>query len=115
MKPKAPVLNQAAIKGLKTSGPRSPEEREDAERERNRRERVAYAVEFGSALEDLVAYTHKVAHDQIRQSESGPAPRTEGPRFVPDLFVNIAPKVSFRRARQTLLKLEPRLLKEPEE
>lgn len=114
MKSKAPVLNQAAIKAPTTPGPvpgpKSPEEREQAERERVRRERVAVAVEFGAALEDLVAYTYLVAYAQLQEDEPDAASRISGLRFPPDLLVRLTPKAHLQRTRQKLLKLEPTLL-----
>ena len=114
MKSKAPVLNQAAIKAPTTPGPvpgpKSPDEREQAERERVRCERVAVAVEFGAALEDLVAYTYLVAYAQLQEDEPDAASRISGLRFPPDLLVRLTPKAHLQRTRQKLLKLEPTLL-----
>lgn len=88
----APTLNKIAL--------------EPPAREPNveQRERVAAAVHFGAALEELVA--------RCRLQLDGPdAPRASGPRFPTDLSHRRDPEASLQVTLQKLLALEPKVIR----
>src|SRR5215210_7500889 len=113
MSSKAPTLNKMAISPQRPGLGQQPPARPSgpgqsapatAEREYAERERVAVAVDFGAALENLVAYA------RLRQEESGAVPRESGPPFPPDLLIRRDPEDLLRSTCQKLLKLERKVL-----
>src|SRR5215210_4186031 len=113
MSSKAPTLNKMAISPQRSGIGQQPPARSPGLAQQPtsaappaaaERERVAAAVEFGAALENLVAYA------RLWHEESDATPRESGPPFPPDLLIHRDPEDLLRSTCQKLLKLEPTLL-----
>lgn len=114
MSASAPTLNKMATSPQRTGPGQPPPARPPgqptqptADQERvasAERERVAVAMDFGAALENLVAYA------RLQHVEPGTEPRESGPAFPPDLLIRRDPEDLLRSTCQKLLKLEPTLL-----